>query len=469
MGTTSVTLVVNPNPNATITAAPDDTICLNQSVNLSVAASTSYLWSNDSTTQSIVVTPATAGDFTYSVVVTNAFSCTATDDILIHVDTLPVVAITGDDRACEGPILLTATPGFANYNWNGDDSLLVNTFSATATDSVVVLVTDGNGCQSSAIHSVVISATPYMDIYVENFSTGVNTYTDEAVVGGATNFDIVVNTCENLENRRVSIEFKVYRNDTLISTNMTPYITNNNSISYDVDNTNSDQAYFMSAIDKYYDISAIGSIPAGELNSPLTDRTYRLTWGGSNYEFEWFWLHFLDDRPISVQVANWTEPGEYRFEYTLVERQATDNWGLPYLAPNYEIGGHNANAIIATLAFRTITVTVSGAAEGFFPMTTIDRPVVPAVDVQHQAATLDIYPNPNSNRVVNLKLTNLEGKTIVNIINMSGKVVESHELNLSSKDQSIFTYSLDDYAQGVYFVTIINNDAVLTKKLIIQK
>jgi len=102
-------------------------------------------------------------------------------------------------------------------------------------------------------------------------------------------------------------------------------------------------------------------------------------------------------------------------------------------------------------------------------MTNIDRPVAPAVDVQHQAATLDIYPNPNSNKVVNLKLTNLEGKTVVNIINMSGKVVESHELNLSSKDQSIFTYSLADYAQGVYFVTIINNDAVLTKKLIIQK
>ena len=464
----TLTLNVNPLPNPTITAT-DDTICLNQSVTLSVATSTSYLWSNDSTTASIVVTPATAGDFTYYVTVTNEYSCSAMDTMNIHVDTLPVVTITGDDRACTGPIELTATPGYVNYNWDGVDSGAVNTFTTMVSDTAIVIVTDGNGCQSSASHSIVISATPYMDIYVENYFTGINTYTDEAVVNGTTNFDIVVNTCENLENRRVSIEYRVYRNDTLITTNMTPYVTNNSSISYDVNNTvNTDQLYFQSANDLYYDRNSIGSIPGGENDNPLTDRTYRLTWGTTVYNFEWFWLHFLDDRPISVRVANWTEPGEYRFEYTLVERQATDNWNLPYLSPNYEVGGHNANAIIATLAFRAITVTVKET-ELIAPTVSLERPVVPAIELPQQAATLEIYPNPNSTRVVNLKLSNLEGKTIVNIVNMSGKVVESHELNLSSKDESIYTYSLDDYAQGIYFVTIINNDAVLTKKLIIQK
>ena len=76
-GIATVTVTVNALPAANITADGPLTVCSGGSVTLTASAGTSYLWSNNATTQSITVS--VAGD--YHVKVTDANSCAATSSV----------------------------------------------------------------------------------------------------------------------------------------------------------------------------------------------------------------------------------------------------------------------------------------------------------------------------------------------------------------------------------------------------
>lgn len=79
-----------------------------------------------------------------------------------------------------------------------------------------------------------------------------------------------------------------------------------------------------------------------------------------------------------------------------------------------------------------------------------------------------IYPNPTEglttikfttplNETSQVVLTDLTGKLVMNLIN-----------DANSRSESELTFSVNNVSSGVYFVTLINKEMKLTKRLIIQ-
>ncbi|PXX90544.1 hypothetical protein DF185_23350, partial [Marinifilum breve] len=112
--TDDVNVTVHPNP--TVDLGADQETCAGNTITLDAGNSGStYLWSNGSTTQTITVS--TSGN--YSVVVTDANGCSATDDVNVTVHPNPVVDLGTDQETCAGgTITLDAGNAGSTYLWS---------------------------------------------------------------------------------------------------------------------------------------------------------------------------------------------------------------------------------------------------------------------------------------------------------------------------------------------------------------
>ena len=120
---------------------------------------TNYLWSNSSTTSSIIVT--VTGN--YSVTVSDASGCSGSRDTIVSMSDPPQINISGPVGVCAGDSgILTVSPGFTSYVWSNGattDSIIV-----TESGNYSVLVTDTNGCTATANASFESFPTPVVDI-----------------------------------------------------------------------------------------------------------------------------------------------------------------------------------------------------------------------------------------------------------------------------------------------------------------
>ena len=126
---------VNANPVVSIN---DEAICNGQSVTLDADnAGASFAWSNQATTQSITVSP--SDNTNYSVTVTNAAGCTATDDAQVSVSGVRA----NDVVVCSGDVAILTAQGGTDYVWsNGETTatitvLTLDTISLTVTGAVI--------------------------------------------------------------------------------------------------------------------------------------------------------------------------------------------------------------------------------------------------------------------------------------------------------------------------------------------
>ena len=154
----TVAVVVNALPTATITAGGPTTFCQGGSVVLTASAGSSYLWSNGATTQAI--TASTTG--CYSVTVTNANGCSTTSACTqVTVNALPVATISslnGNSFCQGGSVTLVSTPG-SIYAWS--NGLTTQSINVTASANLTVTVTNANGCSTtSAPFAVTMNPLP---------------------------------------------------------------------------------------------------------------------------------------------------------------------------------------------------------------------------------------------------------------------------------------------------------------------
>ncbi|MBY8963242.1 cadherin-like domain-containing protein, partial [Flavobacterium sp. D11R37] len=110
-----------------------------------------YLWSNGAITAS--VTGLAAG--TYSVTVTDANGCTATDSVTITAPPAPSVSVTSQvNVACNGgsngSADITVTGGTAPYTFVWSNSAVTEDLTGLSAGTYTVTVTDANGCTGTA-------------------------------------------------------------------------------------------------------------------------------------------------------------------------------------------------------------------------------------------------------------------------------------------------------------------------------
>ncbi len=142
-----VTAAVNALPSAAITPSGATDFCDGGSVTLTADANTSYLWSDNSTSQSLIATQSG----TYSVTVTGgAGNCANSASITVTEFAIPDATITTDKPTsiCTGDNVTLTAPAGLNYAWSNNATTESITVSADGTFTVTV--TDNNSCSAES-------------------------------------------------------------------------------------------------------------------------------------------------------------------------------------------------------------------------------------------------------------------------------------------------------------------------------
>ena len=153
------TVTKNVNPTAIISAGSALSFCDGGSVTLTGPSNMSYLWSDASTSQSLVLSSSGQVGLT----ITDANGCSATASTVdVNVYSVPTLAVTAASSTsiCQGEsVTLQASGGFSSYAWSSgasNQNLIVN-----AAGSYSVTGTTSDGCTTtSSAQSVTVNALP---------------------------------------------------------------------------------------------------------------------------------------------------------------------------------------------------------------------------------------------------------------------------------------------------------------------
>ncbi len=148
----SFTLTVNPSP--TVALGSDITQCGGTATLDAQNAGSTYMWSDMSTAQTLLVT----GSGTYFVDVTDANGCGASDTINVTINTAITVSLGADDSVCSGSVLLDAQNAGSTYMWS--DMSTAQTLNVTSSGTYSVTVTAANGCTATDEITLVVGTTP---------------------------------------------------------------------------------------------------------------------------------------------------------------------------------------------------------------------------------------------------------------------------------------------------------------------
>ncbi len=152
------TIQVTINPLPTVNLGADITQC-GGNVTLNAANSgSSYLWSNGATAQNITV----AASGMYSVKVTNASGCFASDTIQATINPLPAVNLGADITQCGGNVTLNAANSGSSYLWS--NGATTQNITVAASGMYSVKVTNAGGCFASDTIQVTIKALPVVNL-----------------------------------------------------------------------------------------------------------------------------------------------------------------------------------------------------------------------------------------------------------------------------------------------------------------
>ncbi len=144
-----------------VAQATSDTICLGKTASLTASGGASYLWSTGASGATLNTSPTV--DSTYSVTVTDAFSCSASASASVKVLPLPPADAGANDTICPGEVgSLTATGG-VSYQWNTGTTSATLNISSAVTTNYTVTVTGTNGCSASDQATVVVKPAPAAD------------------------------------------------------------------------------------------------------------------------------------------------------------------------------------------------------------------------------------------------------------------------------------------------------------------
>lgn len=480
--TTTITITKNPLPTVSITPNAT-TICKGDTATLKAGGASTYVWSTGEITDSIKVTDS----IQYVVTGTDVNNCSNTDTAKVNFYPGFEVTMSNDTLVCKGqPVNVTATIspiGSYSYNWFKDGvSKSIGTASGVGTlyygsdipaESAIIggvpvptlysiEVKDDHGCKSVADSNVVaVASTDRPQFEFREVGGTESIRSMEAHVGDATSFDMYIHqNCWNPE-LRVFVDFQIYKDgvpmtDEELATTLDHTIGIANS-SYSFDLTHNAPAISTLRMSSSNYNTASNFFPQSEMLD------------GTAYTFDWFYLHFLSDRKVTVNLGSWkpASAGKYTITYAvIVAGEYSSTNGLLYNTTQ-KVGGYSSHIGLTakdTIAFDYMTIYVddlSASGEGDEDITSITT-LDPSASVD-----MKVYPNP-ANVSVNVAVAGVQGKTNVQVFDMSGKAVISTQVNVDY-DGQIITLPVDNFAQGMYFIKVVNGDAMMTKKLVIKR
>ncbi len=161
-----VEVTVNPYPTGVLSSV--ESICFGQSVTLEAIGGTAHVWGPSAMLDCDTCARVTASPnitTLYSVQITNQFNCILEDTVLVNVNPLPAVAVSGRNDICRGETIELVVSGGGTYVWTPVDELSCNTcanptLQPDSSDVYQVVVTTAFGCMDSATHTVNVHDIP---------------------------------------------------------------------------------------------------------------------------------------------------------------------------------------------------------------------------------------------------------------------------------------------------------------------
>lgn len=156
---TALTLSVNSNTTQ---------ICAGSAINANAVANGgtqpyAFAWVSGPATANNSISETVAGNYTYTVMVTDANNCTNTSNINLTFHPQPTVTATSA-TICSGQTAILTAAGANNYVWQ-PGNVAGNTFTINAQNSInVSVVGEANGCSNSASALVSVNALPNVNI-----------------------------------------------------------------------------------------------------------------------------------------------------------------------------------------------------------------------------------------------------------------------------------------------------------------
>lgn len=156
-----------------VTAGPDVAICIGNNTTLNAAGGISYLWNTGDVDATLTVSPQTTS--VYTVTVTDAHTCTATDDVNVTVNSLPPANAGADFSICTGDAGQFNATGGVSYVWSPTNGLnnpnIHNPLATPPSETTyTVTVTDANGCSDTDAIVLSIFESPVIDFSPDVFN-----------------------------------------------------------------------------------------------------------------------------------------------------------------------------------------------------------------------------------------------------------------------------------------------------------
>lgn len=417
--------------------------------------------------------------------------CIAADTsalITVH----PTYLIEQTARVCHSDIV-----DLGSYTWVDNNGQVrkggpIDASNFPVADSIYTLYdslhTVGYLCDSVYVLHLNVTDKPYLKVrplpavYTPDISNAVEeipvrTFTTDSVNVGWEIFvdkNCMKDACKNPQ-IRVSLDYELYRFDPEDSV----YV-----LMPDV------SIYFKPEYRTFLDIYGMNYMPssASHVSCPSVYQN-----SGFNQEFDYYYLcwldpeyntssslfpsnstlmsngwYYQDGRANTIRITEFLVGGDYKIKVTLNKREGGTHWGhttVPMTGGGYP-GGYDGSYVVEPYVSSEIFFHVDG------PSMPAPHPIAPiGGSVVYSSGNDDpeanVYPNP-ARDYVTVEFTGFEGQTNVMLSNTDGKNLRNIELDIDdAHTTNIVKIETGEYAQGVYLVTVRNNDAIITKRVVI--
>ena len=465
--TTTDTVVVIVNELPTADAGLDLEICNGTETVLTASGGDTYLWSNGETTESINVSPTETT--TYSVTVSNnGCTTTAEDEVIVTVNQTASLDAGDDVDLCIGSSITLTASGADNYLWNTGEETASITVSPTSNTTYTVTSTLGN-CSVSDEVIVSVDNPPTINLGVDmSICSGENiTLTAEG------NGDFIWSTGETTSSITVSptttttysvsasssCSAESVSDEIVVEVNATPNVDAGSNVTIELGT-----GAVLTATGEGDFLWSTGETTSSINVNPTETTTYTITStlnGACSSQDSVIVTVEDSSQPV---VANAGEDLEICTNSAGVLLTATG--GETYL---WNTGETTANITVSPSEDTVYSVTVSNSHS-------IDTDEVMVFVNQNCSETgsrtqtvkeMTVYPNP-TNGQLNIELNGFSNELNVSLISLNGSIIYTESFTNDSPNKILLKQlDLSRFGKGVYFVRVINNSDVRTKKILV--
>lgn len=156
-----------------------------------------------------------------------------------------------------------------------------------------------------------------------------------------------------------------------------------------------------------------------------------------------------DDNELFTETVELPNDGCYKFIIV-------DNWGDGLQGNGYyKVTDADGNVII------------EGSDFGASADRTLDVGFTVGTTEITQLESMDVFPNPTSGElVVNFDLTDNVTNSVLRLVDLTGKAVYVQEFDQLIEGNHTFNISLDNAPSGIYYVELVSETGVFTKKIV---